>query len=145
MHINGNDIVDAAKTYIGVRYREQGRNRNGLDCAGLIVCAGVDADAFHPHAANTIAKNYSRRPNAEEFTKHMIEAGCTRLRYGDHTHGDILRLAFSNWPVHIGIYEIDERGIPWIIHAYLPMKKVVREPLSRELESIISTVWRYPE
>lgn len=145
MHTKASEIISAAKSYVGVRYREQGRNMAGLDCAGLIVCTGVDSGAFPSDAVDKIAKDYSRRPNVAEFTKSMIDAGCVRLPYGQHENGDILRIAFSNWPVHIGIYEVDERGNEWVIHAYLPVKKVTRERISRDIEGLISTVWRYPE
>jgi cell wall-associated NlpC family hydrolase len=36
------DIVAAARTYLGVPWRHQGRTRAGLDCAGLIVMVARD-------------------------------------------------------------------------------------------------------
>ncbi len=145
MHTKATEIIAAGMSYVGVPYREQGRNMAGLDCAGVIVCAGVDSGAFAHDAANSIAKNYSRRPNVEEFTKSMIQSGCVRLPFNGREHGDILRIAYNNWPVHVGLYEVDGHGKEWIIHAYLPLKKVVRERLSQQIEGLISTVWRYPE
>ena len=144
MHTKANEIITAGLSYVGVPYREQGRNMAGLDCAGLIVCAGVDSGAFPSNAIDTIAKNYSRRPDVPQFTKSMIDAGCVRLKFGEQKHGDILRVAYLNWPVHVGLYEV-VGDTHWVIHAYLPRKKVVRELITPFMYAQISTVWRYPE
>lgn len=140
MHANAKELVEAARAYEGVRYRDQGRSARGLDCAGLIIVTARDVGIS---SFDTTA--YGRRPNVAEFTRHMLEAGCTRLPHGQHEHGDILRFALEGWPVHIGIYEVDERGDEWVIHAYLPHRQVTRERLRPELEAKISTVWRFPE
>jgi hypothetical protein len=142
MHTKAEEIIAAGTSYVGVRYREQGRNMAGLDCAGVIICAGVDSGAFPPDAIDTIPKNYGRRPDVAEFTLSMVNAGCVRLPFGEQEHGDILRVAYGGWPVHVGLYEVDDKDREWIIHAYLPLKLVVRERLSHKI--YVDTVWRYP-
>lgn len=139
MHVNSDAIVEIAKGLVGVRYRHQGRNSYGLDCAGLII---VIAHLLDLTDKDTQA--YGRRPNAQEFTAFMIEAGCKQLPYGKHEHGDIIRLNSAGWPVHLGIYEIDDRGQEWYVHAYAPHKKVTRDPLTRAAKANISSVWRFP-
>lgn len=140
MHAKANEIVLAAHTFIDVPYRHQGRSKNGIDCAGLVICTAklVGISSFD-------TSSYSRRPNADEFTKQMIKAGCTQLPVSELAHGDILRIRTSGWPVHLGIYEIDERGDQWYIHAYLPYRKVARDPLTPEVWREVSSVWRFPE
>jgi hypothetical protein len=88
---------------------------------------------------------YSHRPNVEEFTREMMAAGFRRLKMSELTHGDVLRMSFNGWPVHAAIYEIDDMGREWYIHAYLPHKKVTRDPLTPEKKALISSVWRFPE
>lgn len=140
MHNKARDIVEVAKGLVGVRYRGQGRSQMGLDCAGLIIVAG------HLNGiSNFDTTSYSNRPNAEEFTQNMIEAKCRQLPYSQLAHGDMLRLNTSGWPVHIAIYEVDENGAEWYIHAYLPHKQVTRDPLTDAVKQTISSVWRYPE
>lgn len=140
MHTKANDIVFVATGFVGVRYRHQGRNEMGLDCAGLII-----AVAKLLELTDKDTTSYSRRPNATEFTAFMLETKCIQLPYGKHEHGDILRLNTSGWPVHIAIYEVDEAGQEWYIHAFLPHKKVTRDPLTPKVKETISSVWRFPE
>lgn len=140
MHSKANDIVLIAQGLVGVRYRHQGRNEAGLDCAGLIIVV-----AHLLGLTDKDTTSYSRRPNAPEFTAFMLETGCTQLPYGKHENGDILRMNTAGWPVHIAIYEIDERGQEWYIHAFLPHKKVTRDPLTKAVKDAISSVWRFPE
>ena len=140
MHAKANDIVTVANGLVGVRYRHQGRTQNGLDCAGYIIIVAQ---------LNNISKfdttNYSNRPNATEFTREMIRAGCTQLPLAKLEHGDLLRLNTEGWPVHIAIYEIDDKGREWYLHAYLPHKKVSRDPVTADIRARISSVWRFPE
>jgi cell wall-associated NlpC family hydrolase len=140
VHKKANDIVYVANGLVGVRYRKQGRNQFGLDCAGLVI---VIAHLLDITDKDTTA--YSDRPNVQEFTKFMLDTGCRQLPYGRHEHGDILRLNSQGWPVHLGVYEIDERGDEWYIHAYAPHRKVTRDPLTPEVKKKISSVWRFPE
>jgi len=140
MHNKANLIVEVAKDLVGIRYRHQGRTRLGLDCAGLIICV---AHLCMISSFDTTA--YAARPNANEFTREMIMAGCKQLPMTELAHGDILRINSHGWPVHIGIYEVDQQGQEWYIHAFLPHKMVSRDPVSPEVRVRISSVWRYPE
>lgn len=140
MHKKANEIVYIAHGLVGVPYRHQGRNQSGLDCAGLII---VIAHMLDLTAKDTIA--YSRRPNATEFTAFMIEAGCTQLRNDGLEHGDIVRLNTSGWPVHLGVYEIDDRGREWYTHAFLRHKKVTCDPFTDIVKRDLSSVLRFPE
>lgn len=140
MHAKANELVTIANGLVGVRYRHQGRSRVGLDCAGLII---VTAKLCGISSFDTT--NYSNRPNATEFTREMIRAGCTQLPLAELKHGDLLRLNTAGWPVHIAVYEVDDMGQEWYIHAYLPHKKVSRDPVTADVRARISSVWRFPE
>ncbi len=140
MHKQANDIVYVANGLVGVPYRHQGRNSAGLDCAGLVIVIAHLLDI-----TDKDTKAYSRRPNAAEFTRFMLETGCKQLPYGRHEHSDILRLNSQGWPVHLGVYEIDERGNEWYIHAYALHRKVTRDPLTADIKRSINSVWRFPE
>ena len=143
MHKKANDIIHTAKGLIGVPYRHQGRSRAGLDCAGVIIVVGQTEGVMGEEAE--VTKAYPRRPDAAKFAAAMIEAGLIQRPFGTQEHGDILRINTAGWPVHLGLYEIDENGMEWYIHAYLPHKKVTRDPLTPEVRRAICSVWRYPE
>lgn len=140
MHKKANDIVYAATGLVGVPYRHQGRNQAGLDCAGVMIVVShmlglTDRDTT----------SYSRRPNVKEFTAFMIEVGCKQLPMAQLAHGDILRINTAGWPVHLGVYEIDDRGEEWYIHAFARHKKVTRDPLTADVKRSINSVWRFPD
>ena len=140
MHDRANEIVDTANSLVGVRYRNQGRSRVGLDCAGLVIYVAKLCGI-----SNFDTTSYSTRPDAHEFTMAMVRAKCTQIPYTKLRHGDMLRLNSEGWPVHIGIYEVDENQREWYIHAYLPHKKVSRDPVTLEVRAKISSTWRFPE
>lgn len=141
MHARGNEIVARAKEYDGVRWRHQGRSmETGVDCAGLLACVGKDLGI-----TNFDSLQYSRRPNPRRFKQILLQAGCIPINAGQVANGDILRLAESKHPVHVGIYEKDERGQEWIIHSWAITRKVVREALTETRRRQIAEVMRYPE
>jgi hypothetical protein len=141
MHVNHKQIIEIANSYIGIPYRHQGRSKVvGMDCAGLVICVAHDVGI-----STFDTSSYSRRPNPTEFTREMIKGGCTEIRFDKRQNGDILRIAEDRWPVHSGILEIDDQGEEWLIHAWLPARKVVKEKLTEKRKNQISTVWRYPE
>ncbi len=138
MHEQANKIVLAARAYVGCRYRHQGRDGvTGLDCAGLVIKVGHDAGI-----TSFDSSNYPRRPNSKVFRETLLRAGC--LPRAKPEHGDILRMASAGWPVHIGVYEVDENGLDWVIHAYLPAKKVIRERFVGNRKKSLREVMRYP-
>jgi cell wall-associated NlpC family hydrolase len=46
--ITGAQIAAAAQSWVGVPFLHQGRNRQGVDCAGLIVAVLREVGWFHP-------------------------------------------------------------------------------------------------
>lgn len=139
MHSRGDEIVARAKEYLGTPWRHQARNINyGVDCAGLFICVAQDLEI-----SEFETNRYSRKPNPQEFRRAMIEMGCTSVVKPET--GDLLRMAAPKWPVHVGIYEIDSAGVEWVIHAYAPARKVIREHLTEKRKLMIREIMRFPE
>lgn len=139
-HPRAVEIVEAARSLVGVPYRHQGRDRDsGIDCAGVpvVIAREVGISGFD-------TTRYSRRPKPREMDRAMAEAGCRKIPMKDMAPGDILRLAMPTWPVHCAILDEDGKG-QWIIHAWLSARKVVRESLGPERRADIRSVWRFPE
>lgn len=110
----------------------------GIDCAGLWI---VVMNALDIRRWDTT--KYSRRPNHKEFRDAMLDAGFTPI--GKLEHGVVCRVEEKNWAVHTVIYELDENDVEWIIHAWAPAKKVVRERLTRDRKLRIREIMRFPQ
>lgn len=121
--ISATDIVTAAREYLGVPFRHQGRSRRGLDCLGLLVC--VARDLGMPEADNDVL-NYGHAPDGA-ILKSALDAACDRVTVAGP--GCILLLSFtaSAGGQHVGI--ATDIGI---LHAYAPSRKVVESAIPKE-------------
>lgn len=140
MHAKGQDIVATANSLLGVKYRHQGRNLAGLDCVGVPIYIGA---ALGIKEWDTTS--YSSRPNIKEFLRLIRDTGSTEVPLAQMANGDMLQMNYHGWPVHVGIYEKDEKGNEYIIHAFARHRCVTRDPLTVEQKAKIKSVWRFPE
>lgn len=139
MHRLSPEIVMCARDYVGRPYRKQGRSReSGVDCIGLVICVAHELDI-----SGYETRAYGPRPVPREFKHHIIQAGCKQVPYAETASGDFVQMAMPRWPVHCGIIDDDEFG-RWIIHAYMPAKKVVRDLLTG-IDATVVSAWRFPE
>jgi cell wall-associated NlpC family hydrolase len=119
-------IVEAARSYIGVRFSHRGRSRTtGFDCAGLPLRIGWDLGLVEPD----FDPWYSRRPDHIELLRHL-KSRLTPILWDDRQPGDIVYIADLNW-VHIGILT----GPDSMIHAYAKRPHAV-------CEHRIDSTWR---
>jgi cell wall-associated NlpC family hydrolase len=79
------DIVAAARGWIGVPWRHQGRSRAGVDCVGLIVvvCRELGLSDYD----STV---YGRDPDPTRFLGHFTAGGATRINPLEARNGDLL-------------------------------------------------------
>lgn len=123
------DIVTETRTWLGVKWRHQGRSReNGVDCIGLPIVVGW---ALGLHALDIL--NYSRRPTGNLISG--LEAVAVSRRVQDAEDGDIFVFAEQNEPCHLGIRST-LYDMPAVIHAYAGRRCVTEQTL-KEAESII--------
>ena len=131
-------FIAAARSYIGVRWRHQGRSRRGVDCAGLLLCA------MHEVPRNTVdAEAYGREPYRNELERVM------RANYGDPIPTDQMRVGdavvmhFNNGaPSHVGILGDYMYGGLSLIHSFALIRKVVEHRLDDEWRGYIVEVYR---
>lgn len=123
-------IVETARSYLGVRWKHQGRTREGIDCVGLLVLV-----AHELRLTTYDTRAYSRRPKNTVFLDHFDKAGASRLAIQDATIGDIAIFEQAGYPCHAGL--LTSNGI---IHASMPRRKVVEEKLPGD----IIAAYRYP-
>lgn len=136
MHIQANSIILAARAYLGVRFRHQGRSKSGLDCAGLVICVAHDLGI-----SDVDFTAYGHDPDGRTLhtllAKHMDE-----LPPGDMHVGDVVFMAFQAYPQHLGI--LADGGRPFsLIHAFAPARKVIEHRLDDEWMGRIRNVYSY--
>ncbi len=118
-------VVAQARTWLGVKWRHQGRDRSGIDCGGLVVRVGQELGLMN---SNSDYSGYSRLPTLNE----LIDACAERLKrktgpaFRDRRPGDVVVLRPNEnyrWPSHIGILTRLPSGELGMIHSYNAVKK----------------------
>ena len=116
------DFIEAARAYLGVPFRHQGRDGRGLDCLGLLVCAARDAG--FPVSDNL---NYRREPDYDVMHAGIMDHFVTVARNVTEP-GDVLWLRWRRnaYPMHLAI--ILANG--FVLHADgNTAKKVIEQPM----------------
>ncbi len=139
-------LVEAARGYLGVKYRHRGRSRNGVDCAGLLVMAyrdcGIETSDF---------VLYGRTPFKDGIVTHTTAA------LGPHVwpqspsvpmelqDGDVLVMRFERDPHHMGLVASVMYGNQAslnIIHAEGHTGRVLEQRLTPDMVARITHVFR---
>jgi cell wall-associated NlpC family hydrolase len=95
--VSSDEVVAAARAYLGVAFRHQGRSRTGLDCLGLTGCALRDAGLM---VRDSTA--YGRRPDYKRL-KRAADGELIRLaRTTPLCAGVIVMFRDADW-IHVGI------------------------------------------
>lgn len=131
-----NEIVTAARVYLGVPFHHQGRVRAGLDCAGLLVVVARDL-GFEPLDLT----NYDHDPDPDTLRSYL-DMQLDRVSPFERQIGDVLLMCLSARSMrghHLGI--VTDIGI---IHAYAPARKVVETVLDATFSRSIVGVYRWP-
>ncbi len=132
-------IVAEARRWIGTPFRHQGRGREGLDCAGLLV---VVAQALGiPHRDEL---TYRRIPDTAQLRRVLL-ANLAPKTLDQRALSDVL--LFKD-PVRQGhMYHLGIQTDAGFIHAYgrADVKRVVEMPLSPDWEAAIVGAFEYPE
>lgn len=133
-----NEIVTEARSWIGVRWKHQGRSRNGIDCAGLVIevakaCRGSTFDKT----------DYPRRAYDETMLE-LCGQHMTRIPVAQAQPGDAMVFGLGE-SRHIGIVGDYLYGGLSLIHAYLFARKVVEMRLDDVWLSRARGCYRFPE
>lgn len=136
-------LVDAARAYLGVKWRHRGRTRQGVDCAGLGVLAyrdcGVELQDW---------TMYGREPWQDGLITNLTRALGEPLELTNDfkfDDGDVVVLRFVNEPHHVGILaEVDYGGTPAlnIIHADGLVGRVVEVRFDDAARKRVTHVYR---
>lgn len=136
--VSGADVVRVARSFIGTKYRHQGRSREGVDCIGLPVCVraelglpAMDESGYAKRSVGTEMLDYCR--------SNMVVVDRASLQPGD------LLVQMTGLLRHIAIVGDYPGGGLSIIHAHLPNKKVVECLLDDVFMKTVRGCFRFPE
>ena len=119
-------IVQTARTWVGVPFRDKGRTRAGVDCVGLLIAVARELD----YPVEDV-RNYGRVPVPEQMGTEL-ERQMDRIAIGQAEPGDVFWFAWRRHPSkpvrpqHLGIYT----GIG-VIHATEAFGEVVEHPVNQ--------------
>jgi cell wall-associated NlpC family hydrolase len=126
-------IVETARSMVGVPYYHAGRNRNGLDCVGLLLAVAEEVGAL-----TYTPPGYSAGWVDPDLLLSEIERFADSVEFGPVQDGDLAIFSIAGNPQHAAI--LTAAGT--MIHAYQTVGKVVEHALAGAWERRLVGVWR---
>lgn len=137
--ISRQQIVDEARSWIGVPFHHQGRNRLGVDCIGLVYLVGLTVGADLRGYIDD--PTYGRDPDARlhrGIARHAKRLNPMPL--DNPPPGSILFFAFAKLPQHVGIAS-DKPG--FFIHSFEPDGRVTETRLDRTRRRLVRGIFDF--
>lgn len=129
------EIVAAARSFLGVPFRHQGRTRHGLDCIGLVVAVARDLGRYEGDVTG-----YQRRTSGNSFMAQMQAEGLRDVPWECRLPGDVVLMHDNHYPCHVAILSETDR----IVHAFALRRQVVEEVLTEHWKRRLVGVYRLP-
>lgn len=126
-------IMETARSWLGVPWRHQGRNRYGIDCAGLLCVVGWELGI-----PLVDKQGYQRVPDKTGFLDHL-RSQLTRGSTTAIKEASVGVFRESRYPCHTGILSW-QHGILYVLHATVARKKVVEEPIGDTGMALVSVL-----
>lgn len=135
------DVIAAARKYMGMPYRHQGRSRPGsmnpgLDCIGIALCLADDlglVDAEGNRFGRYMYANYARAPLGEEVQdackRHLIvKRADPPFDLAEVLPGDVITVRAPTVITHLAV--VSDLGYALgMIHSYNSVRRIVVENL----------------
>jgi cell wall-associated NlpC family hydrolase len=139
MRITGDDIVGAARSWIGTPFHHQARLKgHGVDCVGLVVGVAMDLGLVVRDR-----RDYSRLPDGFSLEAELEDQ---LVQVPDRAPGDVLMFRMPRLPRHVGIYAgTDHEGTPRMIHATSNAGKCVEVNLDTVWLRALKKTYRFRE
>lgn len=128
-----------ARSYVaeGVKFRHQGRSRNGVDCAGLlVVCAKAAGVELIDNPA------YGRQPTDQGLRAYLVRNFGEPVAKADMQPGDVVLMRFRGEPSHVALIGDYLYGGLSLIHSYARVKRCVEHRIDAEWNDRIVEVFR---
>lgn len=136
--IKRSTIIPTARTYCGVKWEHQGRNKDvGIDCIGLPVLVARDLGLEVRDV-----QGYGRTSEGRQLIKEL-DKSLVRLKPMGRKDGSVLVFQDALMPMHVAFYylrKMEGRLEPYIIHSQMGFfgrdGKVVDVPLTDDMKVI---------
>jgi len=125
-------MSDAARAYLGVTWKHQGRDTIGIDCIGLVVACLRDCGHSPPDRTD-----YGRDPNGELVA--ALTANCAPVPLQANA---IALIRYGTERRHVAIVGSDAHGLT-LIHADSHRRCVVEHPIDARWRKRIVSCWEY--
>lgn len=135
-------LIEAARRYTGVRFRHRGRNKNGLDCAGLIWLAYSDCGVTLPDF-----RLYGREPHRDGLNFHVASALGEPVAVApvrSMQAGDVAVMRYEHEPHHLALITDYPLGGFAILHADGWEGRVLEQRLAPDMQDRITHLYRRP-
>lgn len=134
----GARVLDEARALVGVPWRHMGRSAAGVDCIGLVWLAANRAGVLLPEPPP-----YAREPQ-DQALREALHRHLVPVVLSDARDGDVLLFNLGLYAGHVGLAGTHPAyGVPSVVHAHLPRRAVVEEPLAPFLPHLTGAFrWR---
>lgn len=129
-------VVAAARAYLGVRFRHQGRSRHGLDCVGLLLLAFRDVGRVYRDVPA-----YGRTP-WKDGLREAVASQLQPVPLDDMQPGDVALIRFDKEPQHVALIGDYLTGGLSLIHSYAIVRRVTEQRLDEAWRANILEVYR---
>lgn len=134
--IKRSDIVNLARTWIHTPYLHQGRTRQGIDCAGLVIRIFQD-EGLTDYDVN----GYSRTPS-DAMMRRVLKDICVEVLFDQLKPTDIMHMSFERQPRHLAI--VTMINPIRILHADSEAGEVVEHLLDNKWKTRFRGAYRVP-
>lgn len=134
----GEDVLSAAMDLLDVPFRHQGRNRLGVDCAGVLVhCFEALGLPYTDEAG------YPRSPYDGQLEKILdSQPSLRRIDLSEARKGDVLAMRMEKDPQHIAIHAGLHYGCVCIVHGSSTHGKVAMHRVDSTWRARIMRAYR---
>ena len=128
-------IAECAMSWIGAPALHQGRSRDGIDCAGLMVCVGAESGA-----GSYDITGYNEYPSSEVFYRFLDQSPLIQKDIPNRMIGDIITLRIAREVRHLAILVDADK----MVHVCAKARRVVLRGFGENTLRIVDRCYQYP-
>lgn|GEM_PF-2795110 len=117
--VSRNDIISQARKYIGAPYLHQGRNKNGIDCVGLLIRVAHDL-----YISDYDIRDYSDVPSGR-FMRLELQRILIKKELVEAMIADVLHICYEYEPQHLAF-----------VSSVSPMRIIHSDSMARSKEYV---------